>query len=113
MPVDIQKLFAEELPAAMITNENDALDINTIFQFNITGPTGGSWILDCSEDTGPSCVAGKATNAQVTITMADEDFQKLAEDSDLAMPLFLQGKLQLDGDQMLALKLQKLFELVP
>jgi putative sterol carrier protein len=84
MAVDIKKLFDEELPAALAKN------------------------VDVS-DTGPSCKAGSGP-ADCTISITDEDFQKLVENPQAnGMQLFFSGKLKVTGNQMLAMKLQKLF----
>ena len=48
--------------------------------------------------------------ADCTITIAAEDFQKLVENPQAnGMQLFFAGKLKVAGNQMLAMKLQKLF----
>jgi putative sterol carrier protein len=108
MAVDIQKLFDQELPAALSKNAEDAKTIGAKFQMNITGPTGGEWFIDVSA-TGPACKRGNET-ADCTITITDEDFQKLVENPQAnGMQLFFAGKLKVAGNQMLAMKLQKLF----
>ena len=59
--------------------------------------------------TGPSCVAGNGP-ADCTITISAEDFQKLIENPQAnGMQLFFAGKLKVAGNQVLAMKLQKLF----
>lgn len=107
MAVDIKKLFNEELPAALTKNAEDAKTIGAKYQMNITGE--GEWSIDVSS-TGPSCVAGNNPSADCTLTMAAEDFQKLVENPQAnGMQLFFAGKLKVLGNQMLAMKLQKLF----
>lgn len=107
MPVDTKKLFNEDLPGAMERNKADALAIGAKYQMNVTGA--GEWFIDCSA-TGPSCTAG--TNAaDCTITLADEDFQKLYDNPQAGMQLYMGGKLKVAGNPMLAMKLQKLFAL--
>ena len=55
-------------------------------------------------------LAGKNDKAECTITMAEPDFQKLVENPQAnGMQLFFAGKLKVQGNQMLAMKLQKLF----
>ncbi|MGH7272215.1 MAG: SCP2 sterol-binding domain-containing protein [Polyangiaceae bacterium] len=108
MAVDIKKLFNEELPAALAKNAADAKAIGAKYQMNVTGPGGGEWNVDVS-DTGPSCKPGSGA-ADCTISIAEEDFQKLVENPQAnGMPLFFAGKLKVTGNQMLAMKLQKLF----
>lgn len=105
MAVDIQKLFNEELPAALAKNADDAKTIGAKFQMNITGA--GEWNIDVSP-TGPSCKPGTGP-ADCTITIAAEDFQSLMENPNNGMNLFFQGKLKVGGNQMLAMKMTKLF----
>ncbi len=109
MAVDISKLFNEDLPAQLAKNADDAKTIGAKFQMNITGEGGGEWSIDVSA-TGPSCVPGNNASADCAITMAVEDFQKLLENPQAnGMQLFFAGKLKIAGNQMLAMKMQKLF----
>ena len=111
MAVDIQKLFNEELPAAMEKNPDAAKAIGAKYQINIKGDDGGEWYIDCS-DSGPACKSENPGSADCTIDIASEDFQKLVENPQAnGMSLFFSGKLKVAGNQMLAMKLQKLFEL--
>ncbi|MBX3208636.1 MAG: SCP2 sterol-binding domain-containing protein [Labilithrix sp.] len=106
MAVDIKKLFNDELPAALAKNAEDAKTIGAKYQMNVTGE--GEWNIDVTS-TGPSCTAGTA-DADCTITIAADDFQKLVENPQAnGMQLFFAGKLKVTGNQMLAMKLQKLF----
>jgi putative sterol carrier protein len=107
MAVDIKKLFNEELPGALTKNAEDAKTIGAKYQMNITGE--GEWAIDVTS-TGPSCKSGTDATADCTITIAAEDFQKLVENPQAnGMQLFFAGKLKVAGNQMLAMKLQKLF----
>jgi putative sterol carrier protein len=106
MAVDTKKLFNEDLPAALAKNAEDARTIGATYQMNITGE--GSWFIDVSA-TGPKCEPGEKP-ADCTITIAAEDFQKLLENPQAnGMPLFFAGKLKIGGNNMLAMKLNKLF----
>jgi putative sterol carrier protein len=106
MAVDTKKLFNEDLPAALAKNAEDAKTIGAKYQMNITGE--GSWFIDVSA-TGPKCVPGEEP-ADCTITITSEDFQKLIENPQQnGMQLFFAGKLKIVGNNMLAMKLNKLF----
>ena len=107
MAVDVKKLFNEQLPAALEKNATDAKTIGAKFQMNITGE--GEWQIDVS-DSGPYCKPGTMEAPDCTITIAAEDFQKLVENPQAnGMQLFFAGTLKVTGNQMLAMKLQKLF----
>lgn len=106
MPVDIKKLFNEQLPPALAKNAEDAKSIGAKYQLNVTGE--GQWFIDVSP-SGPSCSAGTGT-ADCTLTISSEDFQKLYENPAAnGTQLFFSGKLKVEGNPMLAMKLQKLF----
>ena len=110
MAVDIKKIFNEDLPAGLAKNAEDAKTIGAKYQMNITGE--GSWFIDVSA-TGPSCVPGEQA-ADCTLTIAADDFQKLIENPQQnGMQLFFAGKLKVGGNNMLAMKLNKLFSYVP
>ena len=107
MAVDVKQLFNEHLPAALAKNAEDAKTIGAKFQMNVTGE--GEWFIDVSS-TGPSCKPGSDGVADCTIAISAEDFQKLVENPQAnGMQLFFAGKLKVTGNQMLAMKLQKLF----
>ena len=109
MAVDTKKLFNEELPAAIAKNAEEAKAIGAKYQMNITGS--GEWYIDVSE-TGPKCEPGDPGGADCTITILEEDFQKLQENPQAnGMQLYMSGKLKVAGNPMLAMKLQKLFAL--
>ncbi len=109
MAVDIQKLFNEELPAALEKNGAAAQQIGAKYQINVTGEGGGEWFIDASS-SGPRAEQGNPGGADCTITLSAEDFQKLHENPQAnGMQLFFQGKLKVDGNPMLATKLNKLF----
>jgi hypothetical protein len=114
MAVDIKKLFNEELPAALTKNADDAKTIGAKYQMNVTGE--GEWYIDVTS-SGPSCKPAAESGgaaADCTITIASEDFQKLVENPQAnGMQLFFAGKLKVAGNQMLAMKLQKLFSFKP
>ena len=106
MAVDIKKLFNEELPAGLAKHAEEAKTVGAKFQINVTGE--GQWNIDATS-SGPTAKEGTDV-ADVTITLAAEDFQKLMENPQAnSMQLFFAGKLKVEGNQMLAMKLTKLF----
>lgn len=108
MAVDIQKLFNEELPQKLAQFPDQAKQIGAKFQVNLTGEGGGEWWIDVS-DSGPALEKGTKP-ADCAVTLPAEDFQKVYENPQAAsMQLFFAGKLKVVGNQMLAMKLNKLF----
>jgi putative sterol carrier protein len=108
MTVDIQKLFNQDIPASMAANPDAAKAIGATYQINIGGE--GEWFIDASS-TGPFCTSDLRA-ADCTITVAAEDFQKLAENPQAnGMQLFFAGKLKVSGNPLLAQKLGQLLGL--
>lgn len=105
---DIKKLFNEELPAALAKNADDAKTIGSKFQINIAGE--GEWNIDVTA-TGPAIKEGRdAADVTIDIPGGKEDFEKLLENPQAnGTQLFMTGKLKVEGNPMLALKLNKLF----
>jgi len=111
MAVNIQKYFNEELPSQLARFPDAAKQIGASFQLNITGEGGGEWFIDVTNNS-PRCSGGNPGRADVTMTMAAEDFQKLYENPQAnSMQLFFAGKIKMTGNQMLAMKMTKLFTL--
>jgi putative sterol carrier protein len=109
MAVDIQKLFNEEIPAHLAKDSEAAKQVGATFQINVTGEGGGEWFVDAS-DKGPSIAPGNPGGADCVITLSKEDFEKFHENPQAnGMQLFFAGKLKISGNQMLAMKLSKLF----
>jgi len=105
MAVDIKQLFNVDLPAALANKAEEARAIGAKYQLNITGE--GEWNIDVSA-SGPKCVAGSG-ESDCEVTIAAEDFHKFLENPQAnGMQLFFAGKLKVSGNQMLAMKLQKL-----
>jgi hypothetical protein len=110
MPVDIQKLFNETLTTGIARHADAARQLGAKYQFNITGDGGGQWFLDMTAG-GPTLQAGAPGGADVTLTVAADDFRKLYDSpQSQGTLLFFTGKLKIDGNPALAMKLQKLFD---
>lgn len=100
--------FSNDLPAKFASNPQVAKDINSILEFQIGGPNGGTWTVDCSGGEG-KVTEGSSGNAKTTIICGDNDFVGVLTKKTNAQMLFMSGKLKVKGDMGLALKLQKLF----
>jgi putative sterol carrier protein len=113
MPVEIKKYFETDLPATLTTHADKARAVGAIFQLGVRGPNGGDWTVELSP-RGPSCKAGKAPKADCSIEILEADFLKLCENPKVnALTLFMAGKLKVQGNQMLAIKLGTILALVP
>jgi putative sterol carrier protein len=110
---EIQDLFNTTIPALIEKNPDGAKTIGAIFYLDITGDGGGQWTINL-KDT-PACVPGDAGTSECQITITAEDWTALRNAGPMiqqqAMQLFFSGKLKVGGNQALAMKLGKLFDL--
>lgn len=103
-----QEIFEERIAEGLRKNPDEAKRINAVFQFKISGPDGGDWVVDL---TVPEVREEVATDAQCTVTMRDKDFVDMVEGTLAPTQAFMTGKLGVDGDIGLAMKLQAIFNL--
>ncbi|MCB0047539.1 MAG: LLM class F420-dependent oxidoreductase [Caldilineaceae bacterium] len=96
------------MTARVAENPNLVKRVNALFQFHISGDTGGDWIVDLKHAPG-DVRSGVIDAADCTIRMTDADFVELASGRLNPMAAFAQGKVKIDGNPMLATKLQGLF----
>lgn len=107
---NVKQLFDTDLPAALAAHSDEAKTVGAKFQFNVTGE--GEWHVDLTS-SGPTCQAG-TEKADCTVQISGPDFQNLMENpAGNAMKLYLGGKLKVSGNQMLGMKLQKIFGYLP
>ena len=79
--------------------------VDGIFKFNVTGGDAGVWIVDCKDNVG---VREGDGDADCTITISDEDFAGIKSGELDGMQAFMMGKIEIDGDMGLAMKLQEI-----
>jgi putative sterol carrier protein len=86
-----------------------AAGVDVVFQFEISGPDGGSWIVTVKDGR---CEVTEGTHKSPTtmIKMADNDFVKLIAGELNAMEAFTGGKLKVGGDLMKSQLIEKLFK---
>lgn len=86
-----------------------AKQIGAVYKFVLDGEGGGTWIMDLRDD--PKVVEGDG-DAQCTISMSAEDYVAMMEGRAQGQQLFFMGKLRVEGDMGLAMKLQSLTEML-
>ena len=98
----------DQIPAAFQADKAQGLE--SIFQFDITGDQGGQWFATI-KDSQCHVTPGTSPNANITITIADQNFVKLITGKLDGTMAFMTGKLKLKGDMALAMRLSGLFRL--
>lgn len=82
--------------------------INKIFQWSITGPNGGDWVVDCT--VGNVAIRQELNgSAKVTYTCTDEDFMKMASGRLKPSAAVTSGQLQISGDMGISWEYPKIF----
>lgn len=81
--------------------------INATYQFHLTGEGGGSFYASVKDD-GVEVEEGTAETPQVTVSITAADFAGLATGQLNPVMAFMSGKIKIQGDMGLAMKLQQL-----
>ncbi len=104
---NVKDVFEKHIPARLLSKPDVVSKINAVYQFNITGPGGGSWSVDCTQPGG-RVQAGSVNDAKCTVAAVDQDFLAIVNGKLNAQMAFMSGKLKIQGDMGLALKLQQI-----
>ena len=89
-----------------VAGQKDLLTtIGAVYKFVLEGEGGGTYLLDLKQSLAVTTGDGPAG---CTISMSTTDFVDLFEGRTNGQALFFNGKLKVDGDMGLALKLQQL-----
>lgn len=88
---------------------DEARLVNAVYKFILEGDDGGTWLVDLTDQ--PS-VEERDGDSPCTIRMSSQDFVSMMTGTESPQVLFFAGKLHIDGDVMLALRLQSLRQLL-
>ena len=90
-------------------NKAQASTIGAVYKFVLDGDGGGTFVMNLKDAPGVSEGDGAA---QCTIKMAAKDYVDMVEGRANGQQLFFTGKLKIEGDMGLAMKLQKVSEMM-
>ena len=105
-PADVKGIFAK-MPEAF--NAAAAAGKDVVFQFSISGPGGGDWVVAVKDGT-CKVEAGKTEKPTTTIKMADGDFVELIAGKLDGMQAYTSGRLKVEGDIMKSQLIGRLFK---
>jgi putative sterol carrier protein len=103
----VKELFEKQMPERLKNKPDVVSKINAVYQFNISGPGGGQWSVDCTKPGG-EVAPGQAAAAKCTVNCTDADFLNIVNGKLNAQMAFMSGKLKIQGDMGLAMKLQQI-----
>lgn len=105
--VTVKDVFEKHIPERLKTKPEVAEQINSSYQFDLTGDGGGKYVVDLTKKE-DHVSEGEHESPGVTITMSASDFVDLVSGKLNGQMAFMQGKLKIKGDMSLALKLQQI-----
>ena len=100
-----QEIF-DAMPGQL--DENAAKNMNAPIQFNLSGDNGGQWYVTI-KDGKAEVSKGTAPSANMTMSMAANDYVDMTTGKLNGQMAFMSGKLKISGDMGLAMKMQTLF----
>ena len=103
----VKDIFERHIPSRLQAKPDVVAKITAVYQFDIAGPGGGRWSVDCTQPGG-KVEAGSAPNAKCTVAATDQDFLAIVNGKLNAQMAFMSGKLKIQGDMGLAMKLQQI-----
>jgi putative sterol carrier protein len=104
---NVKDVFEKHMPERLKGKPDVIAKINSIYQFNIAGPGGGNWTVDCTQPGG-AISTGQNAGAKCTVSCSDADFLNIVNGKLNPQMAFMSGKLKIQGDMGLAMKLQQI-----
>jgi putative sterol carrier protein len=89
-------------------NASAAQGVNAALQWELSGDGGGTWALEIANGA-CTLVEGGVANPKTKFKLTAADWVAVATGKLNPMNAFMTGKLKVEGDQSLALKLQAMF----
>ena len=100
------QIFNEDFPAKLEKNADSVTSVDAVYQFDIDGDHGGTWVVDLTKDT-DFVSEGSADDPDCVVAMKESDFVDMWNGKLPGPQAFMMGKLKIKGDMGLAMKLQK------
>jgi putative sterol carrier protein len=104
MTTTVKSDFEDNIATSIGNHPEKAKEVGAIYVFTITGDEGGTWTVDLKSDLGVR--AGHDPGADCTIEVSADDWRQMRAQPASAMQLYMQGRLKVGGNVMLATKLQ-------
>src|SRR5215217_6948529 len=93
----VKDVFEKHIPAKLQSKPDVVAKINAVYQFNIAGPGGGTWSVDCTQ-AGGKVVPGPSPIARCTVAATDQNFLDIVNGRLNPQMAFMSGKIKIQGD---------------
>ena len=104
MPVEsAREVFEVHMPKRFADAPGLAAGVNAVYKFVLTGDGGGTWSVNLTRE--PASATEEDAEAQCTITLPSSVFVDIVNGALSGQKAFLSGKLKVQGNVSLALKL--------
>ena len=102
---EIKQVFPE-MASRLIPEKAEGL--NVVIQFDLSGDNGGLFWLNVADG---QCEAGEgqSEDPKMTLRSTADDYYAVVTGSMNAMQAFMSGKIKIEGDMSLAMKMQSMF----
>ena len=107
MPLTIADLMSK-MPSAFVPEK--AQGLNAVLQFKFSGSEPGDWYAELKDGT-VTVQQGAHPNPKMTLSADSDDYIKLFTGQLDPMQAFMAGKLKLEGDLNLAMKMTQFFKM--
>lgn len=101
---DAHTSFTQDIPRSIANDPDKARAVDAVFLFKVNGEGGGTWTVNMKD--APGVVEGDSGHAECTIELSTEDWKAMTDKPGSAMQFFMQGKIKVTGNALLATKLQ-------
>lgn len=101
---DAQTSFTHDIPKSIERDIDKAKAVGAVFLFKVNGEGGGVWTVDMKDS--PGVREGDLGTADCTIELSTDDWAAMTDKPGSAMQFFMQGKIKVTGNALLATKLQ-------
>ena len=100
------EIFNTEMPSKLNADSANVSKVDAVYQFNIDGDNGGTWTVDLTKES-DFVSEGAADSPDCVVKMKESDFVDMWTGKLPGPQAFMMGKLTIEGDMSLAMKLQK------
>lgn len=104
----------QQLAIRLTQPDSPSAELRAAVRFDVSGEHGGSWVIDFNQPPSVTFVeqSAKPIATDCTFRLEATDFSSLFEGKVTGQQLFFDGRMDIDGDLMMTLKLPALTRLL-